>query len=323
VSLLARRRSPAVDRGTRRSGGVPIPAELLIRRGRWLAAGLTAVQFVVYSPPSEHGLPFSRWWAVLPVALLAGLNGAGGLASRRGRPLEGPGWALFQLVWDSAVTLLLLFMFMFDDSSALWALLIIPVLEAATRGWQRHALVTFAVLCVGYIGREVSVSILFPYNQVTVDSVTYRLGLLSIVAAATAALAGRLTRQILTTAAAQAEAEPLRAVAVATRKMSSLDVPTVVREVTHAAEALGFTSVQLRSRAGAVLGSDVERLPTGARSQEWFQRAASATGSAGYAVLDGSDAGVALAPGEVLVVAAVAAGDVIEALLIGCHARPL
>jgi diguanylate cyclase (GGDEF)-like protein len=233
------------------------------------------------------------------------------------------GWALFQLVWDSAVTMLLIGMFTFDDSSALWALLIIPVLEASTRGWQRRALGTFAVLCVGYVAREVAASILFPANQVTVDSVSYRLGLLSIVAISTAGLAGRLTRQILDTATAQAEADQLRAVAVATRRMSSLDVPTVVREVTRAAEALGFTSVQLRSRAWAVLGHDSLRPLEGESSQDWFERAATAAGSAGYAVLEGADAGAALADGEVLVVAAVAAGDVIEALLVGCHARPL
>ena len=61
---------------------------------------------------------------------------------------------------------------------ALSALLIIPVLEAATRGWRRRALVTFALLCVGYMIREIVVSQVYSYNQVTLDSVTYRLGVL-------------------------------------------------------------------------------------------------------------------------------------------------
>ena len=51
------------------------------------------------------------------------------------------------------------------------------------------------------------------------------MGVLAIVASATAGLAGRLSRQIARTAAAQAEADQLRDLAVATRRMSSLDVP--------------------------------------------------------------------------------------------------
>ncbi|MFZ0157541.1 MAG: bifunctional diguanylate cyclase/phosphodiesterase [Kineosporiaceae bacterium] len=307
----------------------PVAVDRLIRRVRWLCAVLSVVQFTLYAPPPGRELPFSRWWGAVPFVMLVGANLLGTLRARRGRSATAPGWALSQLIWDSLVGAIVIGMFTFDDSSALWALLIIPVLEASTRGWRGRALVTFAVLCAGYVVRAIASSVFYPYNNVTVDSVTYRLGVLSIVAISTAGLAGRLTRQIVATAAAQAEADQLRAVSVATRRMSSLDVPTVVRELTGAAEAFGFSRVQLRSAAG-VIGADHDDRPGDGSLSRWFEAAAAAMGTDGYAVLDrddelwdGADGGRRPDADEVTVVAEVLAGEAVEVMLVGRHPLPL
>src|SRR4029078_5909765 len=134
---------------------------------------LCVLQFGLYSPPIGVQLPFSRWWGAVPTAMLVAINAVGVVRARLGRP-TGELWPMAQLVWDCLTTAVIIGMFSFDDTSALWALLIIPVLEAATRGWQAPALVTFGVLCSPYIAREIVVSNVYPYNDVTPDSITYR-----------------------------------------------------------------------------------------------------------------------------------------------------
>jgi diguanylate cyclase (GGDEF)-like protein len=299
----------------------PATLDRLMRRVRWVFIALTTIQFVLYVPPVGVALPFSRWWAALPVSLLALVNLEAIRRMRRGTQ-GSAAWAHGQLVWDAVVTCLVIGMFTFDQTSALWVLLILPVLEAALRGWSRGAVITFGVLCLAYVAREV-VSVLVLGLDVTVDSVTYRMGVLAVVTGATSGLAGRLARQIAGTVAAQAEADQLRDLAVATRRMSSLDVPTVVREVTRAAEAFGFSAVQLRSRAGAVLGSDPAAEQLWQPTSHWFESAVAAAGHAGHAVLVGDRAGPQLGDDEALAVASVTAGDTVEALLVGRHRLPI
>jgi diguanylate cyclase (GGDEF)-like protein len=300
----------------------PAAIDALVRRARWLAAVLACVQFALYAAPPGLHLPFSRWWGALPVGLLVGINLEAHRRVRRRIPVT-QGWALFQVIWDAGIVALLIGMFTFDTTSALWTLLIMPVMEATIRGWSRRALVVFGVLAVGYVSREMVAALAFHRPGSTVDAVTYRIGILSIVATATATLAGRLTRQLEDTAAAQQEADQLRDLAVATRRMSSLDVPTVVREVTRAAEAFGFSAVQLRSRAGVVLGDRVDNRGAWRPGRDWFESAAAATEETGYAVLEAGPGGPVLEQGEALVVAAVSAGRAVEALLTGHHRTPV
>jgi diguanylate cyclase (GGDEF)-like protein len=303
-------------------------ADRLLRRVRWIAAGLCALQFSLYSPPIGVQLPFSRWWGAVPTSMLIAINVVAVARARRGRP-TGSVWPMAQLVWDCLITAVIIGMFSFDDTSALWALLIIPVLEAATRGWRTRALITFGVLCIGYVARELVVSQVYPYNDVTPDSITYRLGVLGLVAMTAAGLAGRLTRQIAVTEQAQRQAEHLRGVAVAARRMSSLDLPTVVDEVTHAAEALGFTSVGLFSRDGSVPGTAPLAASDGSGAASWFEQAVVAGADRGYAVLDrrlGDLTGVAgwqLGPDEVVVAAPMTSPGTPHVLLLGRHADPV
>ncbi|MFL6099490.1 MAG: putative bifunctional diguanylate cyclase/phosphodiesterase [Actinomycetales bacterium] len=303
----------------------PAGVDRLLRGVRWIAAVLCVVQFSLYSAPPGVDIPFSRWWGAVPSAMVVAANVAGLVRARRGVPQTNR-WFMTQLVWDSLITAVIIGMFTFDDTSALWALLIIPVLEAATRGWRRRALVTFGVLCLGYIAREVVAAQDYSYNNVTIDSVTYRLGVLGLVAVTVAGLAGRLTRQIRSTGQAEQLAEQLRGVAVAARRMSSLDLPTVVGEVTHAAEQLGFTEVVLVSRDGSVPSSTAADSSTTGRGSKWFDRVVSAGDRTGYSILttaEAEEAGVTLQPREVLVAAPVASAGAADAVLLGRHDGPV
>jgi diguanylate cyclase (GGDEF)-like protein len=311
------------DDGRALSGGRdPAAVDALVRRTRWLAAALTCVQFMLYAAPPGTELPFSRWWGAVPVSLLLGVNVEALRRARRGTA-GAPRWVLFQVVFDAAVVSLLIGMFTFDTTSALWTLLIMPVLEAAVRGWSRRALVVFGVLASAYVVREAVAAFVLHRPGSTADAVTYRIGILGLVAAATATLAGRLTRQITDTSAAQAEADQLRDLAVATRRMSSLDVPTVVREVARAAVAFGFSGVQLRSRAGLVLGDGPPARDAWRPTREWFEAAAAATEDNGYAVFEVGRTELPLEPDEAWVVASVTAGHTVEALLMGRRRIPV
>jgi hypothetical protein len=98
----------------------PAGADRLLRRVRWIAAGLCVVQFSLYSPPTGVIVPFSRWWGAVPTAMLVASNVVGLLRDRSGRPLV-RSWFIIQLVWDGLITAVVLGMFTFDDTSALGA----------------------------------------------------------------------------------------------------------------------------------------------------------------------------------------------------------
>ena len=296
--------------------------DALLARVRWFAAALIGLQFLLLAPAFSGGLPFSPWWGAVPAGMVISVNLAGTAVRRRagragGRPST-ERWALVQLGADAVIVVVLLGMFIFEPSTALWSLLVIPVLEAAIRGWRDRTFLMFGLLSIVYVVSEIVAAHVHPEQAVTVDAVTYRLGVLGIMTGCTAGLAARLTQQIRRTTAAQAEADQLRAVAVATRRMSSLDVPTVVRELTAAAQAFGFGDVQLRPK-----GTLTE---VATASGGWFDEAVQAAGAVGYAVIErlgeGEVPGVSLAADEVLVVAPVSAGHEVEALLLARHALP-
>ena len=315
--------------GTRSVGVDHDAVDGLLTRIRWFAAALIALQFVLLSPPFGAGLPYSTWWGALPAGQLLVVN-AGGLVlrwwhRRAGGATPGEVWAVTQLVADAAVVVVLLVMFTYDSSTALWGMLVIPVLEAGIRGWRGRALISFGVMGVVYVLSELLATQIWAGRTVMLASITYRIGTLAIMAGCVVGLAARLTEQIGRTTAAQREVDQLRAVAVATRRMSSLDVPTVVRELTAAAQAFGFDDVQLRPKAAL---TEPGRSPAGSvTSGAWFAEAVEAVGTAGYAVIEptaeGEVAGMAVAPDQVVVVAPVTAGHEVEALLLARHPRPI
>src|SRR5512144_209654 len=184
-------------------------------------------------------------------------------------------WPTLQLAVDGTCVLAMLWLFAFDTSNALWALLVLPVLQAALRSQLRGALITWAVLSVGYVARDVWAAATYPHVVLYPDSITFRLGIVGIVATATGSLAGRLTATAARLAAqvrayqqALAEVDRLRQVASATRRITSLDADTVVHEVAVAAARIGFGPVRMCRHDGddrwSVVSADGERRDVGA-----------------------------------------------------------
>src|SRR5688500_7628685 len=99
-----------------------------MRRVRWVGAAFVLIQFALYQPPPGVPLPFARWPVALGLsATLALLNLAAlGLRHTRGeaslRLLGRTQWAL-----DAMVIMTVVWLFSFDPTSALWALLVVPI----------------------------------------------------------------------------------------------------------------------------------------------------------------------------------------------------
>ncbi|WP_372593533.1 putative bifunctional diguanylate cyclase/phosphodiesterase [Actinotalea sp.] len=296
-------------------------ADHVVSRARWAGVALAVLQIVLFVPPPGVALPHSVWWGLLPAAVLAATD----LVTRFG-PLArvaGETRRLVGLGGDSVAVLLFIAVFAFDASSALWTLMMFPVAEAALRGWPRRAIGTYAAVAVGYVGVRWLAQSLWSADGLTIDSVTYRLGIVGIMALILAGMSRRLQQQIATTAARQAEADQLRAVATAARLMSELEVATVIREVRRAAERMGFFEVQVWTRAG-VLGASGDR--GGAAhplDSSWFDRLAAATQDTGWATLEGEDCPVELRTDQTLVVAAVTTEGAVGALLAARRPSPV
>ena len=233
-----------------------VSADVVVSRARWAGALLALLQAVLYVASPGIVPPYSSWWALLPAGILLGVDLVTRLVARTGAVPST--WRLVGLIGDSVAVLLFIAVFSFDPMSALWTLMMLPVAEAAMRGWHRGAIIVFVVLAVGYVGTAWAAEARWSTAALSIDSLTYRLGLVGIMALILAGMSRRLEQQIASTAARQAEADQLRAVATAARLMSELDVATVIREVRRAAERMGFHDVQVWTRAG-VLGSSGDR----------------------------------------------------------------
>jgi diguanylate cyclase (GGDEF)-like protein len=224
--------------------------EAAMRLARWVGALFAAVQFALYVPPPGVSVPFAKGPAAAAViGLLVAMNLASLRFHRSASPRTLQRLATVGLVVDAAVVMSLVWLFTFDTSSALWALLIIPAMEGAIRAQLRGALITWAAMSVAYMARDVWGAATYPAHPVMVESWTYRLGIVLLVALTT----GHLARSYATHAEqhrqARAESEHraglLQLVAAAGRAMGSLEADRLLDSVVDASLALGFDAVEL------------------------------------------------------------------------------
>jgi diguanylate cyclase (GGDEF)-like protein len=224
-------------------------ADASMRRVRRLGIGFVVLQFGLYQAPPGIEVPFARW----PVALL--LAGAllcidlvAAQCSVRMRAPSLHRLGLAQWAIDGATVLGIVWLFSFDPTSALWALLVIPVLEGALRLQMRGAMLAWSVLGAGYIVREAWAAATYPQAEFTPESVTYRLGIVLMVAVCAGGLARNLQQQIEAHATARRiairRAEVLAVVAAAGRRLS-MTVEEILTGVVEATQKLGFDGVEV------------------------------------------------------------------------------
>ncbi|MBW3668749.1 MAG: EAL domain-containing protein [Actinobacteria bacterium] len=223
--------------------------ERSMRIARWVGMLFAVVQFGVYVPPDGVATPFSDVLAgTVVVAVLVAMNRASIRISRRGSESALVRLATIGLVVDAAVVMSLVWLFTFDASSALWALLVIPVLEGAIRAQMRGAVLMWGAVGVGYVVRELWGASAFGHDF-ALDSITYRLGIVLLVALTTGDLARSYATHAEQHRQARAESEHraglLQLVAASGRAMASLEADKLLDAVVDAALALGFEGVEL------------------------------------------------------------------------------
>lgn len=263
-----------------------------MRRVRWMGAVFTLVQFVLYVPPSGVTVPFDT----LPTGLLmAGCVIAVNLASLLAGRVLSPdrrGWlVLLGLLADATVVVAVVWLFRFDTTSALWGLLIIPVLEAAVAAQMVGALAMWATLTVTYLIREYDTAQRYDYAVFEIPSVTFRMGIVLIVAATAGSLARSLTHEARAQRAAREESQKrarlLHGLALSSQALLNVrtqTAPDAVWEATvSAAIDVGFDGASIMVPSGdhftIVYGSGVpdgyvgsrEGIDVGLAGQVWSE----------------------------------------------------
>lgn len=216
-----------------------------VRIVRWLVVPFTFAQFLLYRPPDGVTVPFDPLPVsalVTAVIIVTNLVSLGSARIRSERVLLALGRV--ELGVDTALALSVIWLFSFDQQSALWALLIIPVLEGAIRGRLAGALLTWTACAAGYLARELVAPRFIDEAAFQVESVTYRLGIILVVAGATGFLSRNLEGRIRDAEAARLEsdrrAELLHTVAAGGRAMSILEPNEVLQAVVDACVRAGF-----------------------------------------------------------------------------------
>jgi diguanylate cyclase (GGDEF)-like protein len=225
--------------------------EASVRRLRWIAVGLAAFQFGIHRPSEGVVPPFHPW--IMGAAVIAGivlvnlLSLVGDRAARSERTMNRFGAA--QLVADSALVLAIVWFFSHEVESALWALLVVPVLEGALRLQLRGALLVWATTSFAYVLRSIWAAETYAQVELAVESVTYRTGIILIVALGCGFFARSMLDEAEIAQSAQQESERraglLRAVAEATRAIATPDPGSVLGTVADTAIEIGFDGVEI------------------------------------------------------------------------------
>ena len=217
----------------------PDASQSMLRQLRWVAAAFAVLQFSLYHPPEGISVPFPLW----PVGLLVAgwLLGVNLLTRRRSMP-----WT--ELVADSVAVLAVIGLFSFDGTSELWTLLLVPIIEGALRAQTRGAVGTWAATGALYAVRELWANAHYD-RHFHVESLTYQLGVLLLVAAVTGKLAANFAAKSAQHERARADserrAELLGLVASASRRLAALDSEQLLEGVVEAAAGFGFEGVEL------------------------------------------------------------------------------
>ena len=246
------------------SEGLPAPAPVApdlqavrqsvrsMRRARWIGIVFCLIQFALYKAPAGIQVPFPRLPLAVGVAACVLLVNILAVVAERRFSAQGLRWfRACALVADTTIIMGVTWLFGFDHTSALWALLIIPVLEGAVTAQLRGALWTWVGVTVGYALRDLAMEEIYgvPFE---IDSVTYRMGIVLIVAWTAGALARSLTHQAGAHHDAQLESEQrarlLHGVAQTSRALLADqygDAENVWEAIVDSAIAIGFDGASI------------------------------------------------------------------------------
>jgi signal transduction histidine kinase len=224
---------------------------------RWVAVPWAIFQFVAYENPYPHGYPAL---AVALVALLVIGNATIHLLHRSPRGLlHADSIAIAAIGLDIALISGIVWLFAFDQDSALWALLFILPLEGAITFQLRGAMWAWGVSALIYVARELYGSERFDY-PLLLNSITYRMGIGGFISLVAGLMARDLVRQrrLLTEALSELQrVDQLRSGLISTLSHDVRSPLTVIRGAID-------TVLKRRSR---LTDEDVTQLLSGADRQ--------------------------------------------------------
>ncbi|MDQ3962908.1 MAG: ATP-binding protein [Actinomycetota bacterium] len=159
---------------------------------RWVAVPWAIFQFLVYENPYPPGYSALGWSLI---ALLIVGNAAIHLAYLSKHGVAGARTiAIAGMALDIAVISGIVWLYTFDQESALWALLFILPLEGAITFQLQGALVAWGASTLIYIARELYGSRTFDY-PLEMNSITYRMGIALIITLVAGLMARDIMRQ--------------------------------------------------------------------------------------------------------------------------------
>jgi len=216
--------------------GTPVSIEAALRRVRYLACVLVAVRLYT---ASDLALP----WIALLVALFSSVNFLSVLAQRsnaRMRMILG----MAQLVADTAIVLVVVWVQHGQTDSADWAVLVLPVIEGAIRFQIPGAIASWLVLTGAYAGWNLETT-----HPLPMSSLAQRLTVVFLVALPSGWLAEVLVAEIAAHRSGRDEAERrsalLRAAALGGQKSTRLDVDEILEVLRNTVADMGFSEPQV------------------------------------------------------------------------------
>ncbi len=221
--------------------GTPVSVEAALRRVRILSAVLIFVRLVTVS----------RFPVVLSVVLVAGFSAVNAISyvGERHDDRVRARLGVVQLAADVVVVLLVVWAHRGDTASADWAVLVLPVIEAAIRFQLVGAVATWAVLAVTYGAWNV-----WGTNAVTLSTLAQRLTVVLLVALPSGFLAEELVAEIAAHRRGRRQAEQrsalLRDAALGGQRSTRLDVDEILDVLRFTIADMGFAEPQVFELSG-------------------------------------------------------------------------
>jgi diguanylate cyclase (GGDEF)-like protein len=211
--------------------GTPVSIETALRRVRALACAVVAIRLT-----ASGTLPLPPVAAL--VAVFSSVSAVSLLAQRSGACLRGL-LGVLQLVADTAIVLLVVWLQRGETESADWVVLVLPVVE----GGIRFRLIGAVASWLAVAGAHGAWYLASPHPP-TISSLTPRLVVVFLVALPSAWLADVLVAEIAAHRRGRLEAERrgalLRAAALGGRRSTQLDVDAVLGVLRDTVAEMGF-----------------------------------------------------------------------------------
>lgn len=224
---------------------------------RWVAVPWAIFQFLVYENPYPPGYTALGWSLI---ALLIMGNAAIHIANRGSHGItDARTIAVGGIALDIAVISGIVWLYAFDQESALWALLFILPLEGAITFQLAGALAAWSASTIIYIAREIYGSDTFDY-PLQMNSITYRMGIGFIIALVAGFMARDLMRQRGLLGAALSELQRVD-------KLRSGLISTLGHDVRNPLTVIRGSVETLMTRRARMTEEEIERMLEGADRQ--------------------------------------------------------